>query len=539
MIKHSEAFAAAVVADTRRAYLHAEMLLIAPMLSYGMPEGDFAAMYSRPEQVSDHKFDGTDRYYTLEQNRTVLDGSARIMPDDAAEMTGQIGAVSSTLSGADGEFAEPWTVTLPIGGVSVLQACSVWFADGAANGVPADFVVEITDADGETKHAETFRDHRSDKASFTGFTVYEPAAIRLTVTKWSRPYTRARVVEMLPGLREQWDHHIFQAFTIDQQADFSNLVLPYGSCTILIDNSDKRFEPETKNSLFESIEAGQSINTSIGIELPDGSVEYIPTGRYYQANGGWTTGNNSLTMQWDLIDIVGLAVDRRFVMPETVPNTLKGWIAAAMASVSEELKEQYIIAEGYENVTVETIHPENIKEHTVGDIIRYACMVAGCYCHADNETGKLIVEPVGDAGADITLGNITAYPNIKANSSLGSLVFSLTDGNDTQVEIAGNDAASGSSTTITNPFIFTEAQARQAAAHILKYYGGNMYEITGRGNPASEVGDVDTIQLSRGTTVKGRRQAQALTFRRNVLSACTATYLKVAETAQAAEQGER
>lgn len=529
MIKHSEAFSEAVVADTRRTYLRAEMLFISPTLTYGDVVGSFAADYSKPKQISDHQFTGGDKYYTLELNRALLDGKMKIMPDDETEMAGQIGVVSSEIADANGEFSVPWSLSLAISGVPVLQACTIWFAGEEMNGLPVDFTVQILGGDGNTVHTEVFKEHRSSVAVFTGFTVQNPSGIVLEVKKWSAPYTRARVMEMLPGLYELWDHRIFQAFALNQQANFTNLVLPYGTCTVLIDNSDRRYEPETKDNLFESIEAGQSIETSIGVLLPNGEIEYIPTGRYYQAGGGWMTGNNSLTMQWDLIDIVGLVTDRKFAVPSVYPTTLEGWIAAAMAALGEGFGKLYIIADGYAEKPITANAGTDFSAMTAGDVIRYACMTAGCYSHADNETGKLIVEPVGETGTDITLGNMTSYPSISANERMGAITFTLADGSGTQITIDGDSAAASSTISIENPFIHTAAQARDAAMRIFANYGGNLYETIGRGNPASEVGDIDNIQLSRGVTVRGRRMAQTLTYQNGVLTGCTAKFLKTIE----------
>ena len=526
MIKHSEAFATAVTADVRRTYLRAEIMIMSQTLEYGEPQGDFLEDYGGVTQIHDQKFTGADNYLTMELNRSLLDGAMRILPDKVP-ITEQLGGVGGTLSGENGVFDPKWTVSLPILGAEVLQAVTVYFMPGEHNGNPVEFWIEVLDASGNVGHSEHFSNFGKQEVTVSGFTVEQPTGIRLTVSKWSLPYRRIRLLELFPGMYDLWGNREFSSFSVVQQASFTNLALPYGTCTIQIDNSDKRFEPMTKDSLFESIEARQSINTSIGVQLDNGEIEYIPTGRYYQADGGWTTGNNSLSIQWDLMDIVGLVVDRAFVIPETLPTTLEGWIRAAMSVLGEGFAKQYIIADGYAGMAVTANTADDLAGLTSGDIIRYACMAAGCYSHADNETGKLIVEPVGDTGDTLTLGNLTAYANIKANPNMGMLTFMLADGAGTKVIVEGDNIASSNSQTITSPFMHTEAQAKAAAAIILKSYGGNIFETVGRGNPASEVGDIDTIQLSPITTARGRRMTQTLAYQNGVLSGCTASFLQI------------
>lgn len=86
-----------------------------------------------------------------------------------------------------------------------------------------------------------------------------------------------------------------------------------------MDNLDRRFEPRSKSGVFRSIEERQGIPVSIGVALPDGTVEYKPKGIYYQYSGGWKTGDNGLTMQWELVDIVGLVSGRQYIPPAQLP----------------------------------------------------------------------------------------------------------------------------------------------------------------------------------------------------------------------------
>lgn len=531
MINHSEAYGKAVTADVRRTYIRAEIKIVSQALKYGNQEGDFAEGYARPEQLCDQEFIGSDDYATLELNRILLDGTMHLMPDDHADIVGQIGAVSDRLCDENGVFDPPWSVTQMISDVKVLQTATVYFAAGEINGYPADFSVDILGADGNVAHTEEFTDFYSNALVIDGgFTVENPTAIRVNVKRWSRPYYRARVVEIMPGIYELWGNDQFYALTMTQQANFTSLALPYGTCSIEIDNSGRRFEPENKDGIFRSIEERQTIHTSIGVRLPDGTVEYIPTGRYYMTPNGWTTGNNAATIRWELMDIVGVVTDREFAVPEILPTTLRGWLAAVMQMFGGNFVNEYVIAEGYEDMPVTANTADDVAGMTCGDIIRYACMACGLYAHADNATGKLIAEPMGKAGTHITVDNMSAYPTISANDEIGALTFVLADGVGTQIVVPGSSAAAANATTVSNPFIHTEAQARAAGAIIMQFYGGNAIEINERGNPASEVGDIDRIQLSKTTTVRGRRLSQTINYQNGVLSGCTATFIRVAET---------
>ena len=95
--------------------------------------------------------------------------------------------------------------------------------------------------------------------------------------------------------------------------------------------------------------------------------------------------------------------------------------------------------------------------------------------------------------------------------------------------IPGNEPTSNNTVSIDNPFIKTSAQANTAAAVILQSYGGNMFETVGRGDPASELGDVDIVQINKLSAVTARRVSQTFAFNGGVLRGCEANFIEVSE----------
>lgn len=524
MISHSAEYKLAVTADVRRTYIRAVLNLVSPNIIYGAVSGSKQAEgYSRPDQVSDGTIDSSDTYGTLEWNRFSLDGGVKILPDTAEAIGGQVGLVGDALCDGEGNFSAAQTFTQDFSGVDVVQACSVYFSD-TNNGTAVDFTIEVLKGDA-VAYTKSYTGNREGYVVTSGFTVENPTAVRVSVTKWSVPYRRARITEMLPGLNETWNNDIFAAISIAQQANFTNLALPYGTCTLEIDNSDKRFEPRNKNGFFRSIEARQGILISIGVRLRDGGVEYMPIGKYYQFSGGWETSNNDLSIRWDLVDIIGMLTDRDFVVPQVLPTTLEGWTAAVVAQLGEGFAKMYTIDADYANMAVTAQSAEAVSGMKCGDIIRYMCMATGTYASADVHTGKLRIRTLPESGTTVTLDNLTSYPTTRGNDDIGALLFTLSDGS--QILFPGTEVASNESVSVENPFIHTAEAAASAAAMILQFYGGNQVECTGRGDPSTELGDVDTIELGEGTTAIGRRIAQTFAYESGVLQNCQSLYLEV------------
>jgi len=521
VLSSTEAYHEAIVGDTRRIYLQAVIDIIDPDIVYGTVDSSGVSSACRPEQIHDKEMELIP-YATLEPNRWVLNGQFKLFPLQRAD---HIGFLGDTLSGGEGVFSPAVWVEEHFSNVSILQACSIYFPTADWDGVAADFTVEVMQG-GTAYYTKTVAGNTASSIALDGFTVNNPDAIRVTVTKWSKGNRRIRIPEIIPGLYEKWTGNEIAVFSLKHQGDVSCMTLPYGTCTIKMDNLSRRFEPRSKNGVFQSIEERQGIPVSIGVRLSDDTVEYKPAGVFYQYSGGWKTGDNGLTMQWDLVDIVGLLADREFIPPPILPTTLSGWIAALVAQMGENFAGMYAVDPNYASAEASVRAADDLVGMTCGDILRYVCMATGTWPRADAETGYLTAEPMWNQGSKITLDNLVDYPTMKANTDIAALFFTLNDGNDTQYVVSGNSTASNETKSIQNPFIKTQSQALTAARAILSTYGGNKLEIVGRGDPASEIGDVDTVWLNESTATTGRRIQQDLSLQDGVLRNCSSVLLQ-------------
>ena len=519
MLDMSKEYYAAITADARRILLRAIIDIIDPDIVYGSVGSQSLEPWAKPDQMYDKIFVLSPAYATLERNRWLLDGSFKLLPDNNKPQ-GQVGYVSKELSKDNGTFEIPQYVQLNFSNVSILQACSVYFPDADFDGVADTFTIQIFQ--GGTAYFEyTVTENRDPQIDFDGFTINNPDSMRITVTKWSLPGRRMRVPELLPGVYESWDNSVLAEFNVVQQANFSCLALPYGTCTLSMDNLDRRFEPRNKNGVFRSIEERQGIDISIGVDGGD----YQHVGIFYQYSGGWKTGDNGTTMQWSLVDIVGLLADRQYLPPDTLPTTLQGWAASLVSQLGTNFENAYVVDTNLENISL-TANVEDVNGKSCGEILRMLCMASGTFPRADAATGRLAIEPYWNQGAKMTLDNMETYPVIKANDDLAAIIFTLADGNNTEYVVSGNSTASSNTVQVQNPFIHTQVQALTAARLILSTYGGNQLETTGRGNPASEIGDVDTVWLNESQATTGRRMYQTFAFSDGVMQGCQSTLLQ-------------
>lgn len=508
MIDRSSAYDQAITARRRRITVRATFDLRDPDAVVSGAASSTQSPYSQIAQVYDEITDQTDyKLGTLEQNRIQLDGSWALPPDDPDEVAAeQLGWWGGVLSGADGTFSSPQPyIELNFTGMSILQAFTLWFSQNSYDGVPESFRVDVYSAAtlAFSRIVEGNADHH---VLIEQFTVYDPTRIRVTMLKWSRPYTYPRLTDLFFGLFEQWSGRDIYSVDVLTESTFTGLSLPYSTCALEAYNKGHRFDPYAPNSLFLSIEERQAIPIDWGIYLPDGTIEWVPGGWYYQQSGGWEI--KDLTVRWSLVDIIGMLVDRNYSPPDTLPTTLGGWIASIVACLGVNLAGRYIVDDEVKDLAL-TAKAEDVTDLTCGEVLRFACMATAAWPHQDFGTGFLRVSKRGyDTGANITGSNMPSWPKMQANEEIADITFKLDDNQ--EVTFPGTNTASNKSLTVDNPFVHTTDDARRVVSNVMSQYGGRKFTVRSRGNPASETGDIDTVATAFGTTISARRYKHQL-----------------------------
>lgn len=525
MLSMTDGYKAAIVGDVRQMFVKAVLDIIDPDIAYEVSSGSGEAPWSKSGQLYTKEKKLASNYVTLEANRWLLDGTFRLIPSNPAALTGQIGYVGNVISGKDGSFPEEVYAEIKFANVSILQACSICFSDVAIDGIGVDFRVAILSGETEV-FSRNYTGNTKVQVGLDQFTVYDPTAIRVYVTKWSLPNRYMRMAQIIPGVYEEWTETTLASLDIQMRGNFSCLSIPYGTCVLRMDNLDRRFEPRNKTGVFQSIEERQGIPISIGVRLPDDTVEWKQVGVFYQFDGGWRTSDNAMTMQWELVDIVGLLSNREFVPDGALPTTLSGWMAALVAQLGGNFAEKWSVDPVYADAALTVSSIDDVRGKKCGDILRWACMASGTWPRADAKTGNLTAEPFWSEGNKYDLDNMTAYPTMKANAELAVLTFKLHDSAGTVYNISGNATSAAQTLTVNNPFIHTKEQALTAARQILSQYGGLQLELTGRGDPSSEIGDVDTVWLDESSATTGRRMMQQFGFRNGVMRDCRSVLLQ-------------
>jgi hypothetical protein len=484
-----------------------------PDVVYGAVTTSGLFPYTNPAQITHRETELEKHYFTLEPHRFLLDGFGQLY-DGSPSATHQ-GVTLDPLSNAQAIFTIPQFAQRNFSNYHVLQVLSVNFSQDVLDGVGVDFTVDIYSGAGIIQ-SWNITNNSESRVFFTGFTAYEPTAVRVTFTRWSLPFRRARLASIILGVYEKWEADEIAKLDIMQQTDMANLSVPYGVATIEVENENKRFNPFQRAGVFESITERQSIEIYHKIYLLDGSFEKLPSGKYYLQNGGWETNAYEQTMIFRLVDIVGLLATRPFIMPSgPVPDTLSKWVAACVAHLGVNFINRYQVDAEIASTAI-TGTPDKT---TCGDVLRYVCMTTSAFIRADVISGDLRISqlPTGgtEGGALINLDNQQYYPVNQARKDIASITFEFPNG--TQHTVIGTNISAEDAINIKNPFLHNIPAAEAVARNILIHCGGTEFEVKGRGDLAAELGDIDRLETGFDTTITARRYKQQLAMRDGVL----------------------
>lgn len=554
MINVSQTFKDGVTAQSRKVSVRAVIDITPLDVTYTGVTGSTASAYSKSAQVYDENVNLGYRGISYEINRWIIGDSNFRAYNHSSMSTQEVGYESRQIFNATGTLNSGVTapyVQMNFENVSILQACHIYFPNNQYDGYAVNFTVQIMQGN-SAAYTATYTDNRKPDIFVAGFTVYWPTAVRITVTKWSLPFRRMRVPEIWLGMHDEWLDNMFASFNIQQKGSFTSSSLPYTTCSMQIDNSDRRFDPTSKESMFLSLEERQPIVVYFSVN----DSEYYPIGTYYHYSGGWKTGNSQLTLGWNLVDLIGLLVDRQFDVYEylgpngtalaPLPTTLEAWVQTILGQLGERYANMYEIPAAYRDISLVvtdvgsdwggqqiTSAPKRLEGKTCGDILKWICQATHTWPRA-LPNGYLYIggfERYGQNSFDnvfkLDYDNLSQYPTLQANEDIARFDFKFGDGSGNPYAVMGNSQSSPNTQAIENPFITTQEQANSFVTYCMPFYGGSLMKTTGRGNPMLEIGDLAYVETAKGAYTAGRIMEQSFTISDHIMKSCQTTLLMV------------
>lgn len=269
------------------------------------------AYNSDKEQILDTIDSIKTKYFTLYDNQ--LDGSYML-----SDKYSQLGWVSDVVSGADGTFTTPPYIQINFAERPVVSL-PIYF-DDSHGAVVEDFIIEYKKKDG-TSVTKTFTGNTKAMVMVTNEVIANVVSIKITVTKTSKPYYPAVIVELpvistilYKGYKDTSD-----LISIDllEELTYKDDIEALGGIsanevTVVLDNSNKQFYfNNTESPVAQQLKRNRKIVPWLGVEIIPGEIEWYTLGTFWSYN--WNVPMGSLTATVVGFDTIGLLSTTSFI----------------------------------------------------------------------------------------------------------------------------------------------------------------------------------------------------------------------------------
>lgn len=241
-------------------------------------------------------------YATLERNLWVLDGNRKIIP---LKNYGDCGFISKTFCEMDVIFPTPPVLTLSFSQVqrNLIQGLTIdwgtaydeYAVDFTITAYNGDMVIGMTEVTGNT-----------DVSSVVYMDIVDYDRITITVTKWCLAYRRARIANVLPGVRVSYSKKDMFSFSHNQSVDPISAELPKSEISFSIDNTRDTYNPNNPEGLSKYLVEQQEIKARYGFKV-NGSIEWIKCGTFYMSE--WDAQQNGMTAEFTARDLLEFMTD--------------------------------------------------------------------------------------------------------------------------------------------------------------------------------------------------------------------------------------
>lgn len=240
-----------------------------------VPVADEDTQISRINQVLNRNPNEPVDFVSFEPGGWPLDGSKVIPPKPDEVPDAEIGLVMQDISDEDGYYDTPQVITFTTTYKYGLLALTLDFGPSPA----ADFSIDWYDGATLLKHLEIT--DNTDRRVLIRQGVNDVDKIVLTITRSVIPQRKVRLVEFSFGAVLLYDKRKGYGLGITEIIDPLNERVSASDVRFTIDNFAQEFSLFDPTSLYEYFQDRQLIVPKIGAQKADGTMGFVPMGRYY------------------------------------------------------------------------------------------------------------------------------------------------------------------------------------------------------------------------------------------------------------------
>ena len=432
---------------------------------------------------------------TLETEGWPLDGSRKILPDD---ISGYQTGFWSNPSDEEGNFTVDTGLIYEWAAGQTSIGFTVCF-DDKTNWYPKEFVISVYGAGDVLIDTQTVECHAARVVVEMPAENYRK--VTLMFTKTQKPYQMVKVPETVFGIIQQFDRSNITGGSILYEISPIAEFLPSSEFEITIDNTDRKYNMVSPNSLYAYLQQGQPLYVEMGVGSTRNGLEYTAMGRFYYYKS--KASDNSMAAQI-------VAYDRFMQLDKTICRigTTGTWtVSAAVDAVIDDsgLPITAVIPAEIASRVINKCIPANATHREAFRLIAQAGM-STCFFNRADELVFMEIEE-GDVVDTLDNGNLSEPAEIEDPGRINTVELTVSNEYaETENIYTASDIVSGETPqvkTIENPLAF---DGNAIAAWLLSMLQSRIYyTLRERGNPAREVGDTvkayDRYNENRNTVI--------------------------------------
>lgn len=259
-------------------------------------ESDGSNRASQTDQVVNGRTETTFKWFSLETNGNLLDGTFHLMPgtEESANFN-EVGWWSDVAADGAGDVIDSAVeISFSERNVTSFQVTG----DDKLGEYPVDFTVEFY-AGVSLEDTITVTGNTLVNYSETITLLEDITSAILDITKWSEANKVPKIVEFVTSVFETYDSSNIKNFTVTEQREISNNnSVPTGNIAsneadLSIMNFERRFDSgNTASPLFNLVKPNNKVDIEIGVLTSSGGFEFVPV--FTGWTGGWNVPDNSI-----------------------------------------------------------------------------------------------------------------------------------------------------------------------------------------------------------------------------------------------------
>ena len=378
--------------------------------------------FSNTEDIIGTSEEDITPYATLEQNVWVLDGTKEVLPQSNTDYE-NAGYVSEVLSGENGEFSSPPTVTINFNEIHDVPIQGITVTWGKTQGdYPTDFTV--TAYNGDTVVGEKIVAGNTNVLSIVLVDIVNYDRIVIAINKWCLPHRRARIEDILVGIRKVYTKSDIFSYTHSQELDIISASLPKGTISFEVDNYSREYDVYNMEGLAKYLTERQELKVKYGYKI-NGNIEWIDGGVYYLSS--WESNENSNSAKFEAnlrFDDLTMIYDQGVYLAEgrSLYDLAIDVLTFADLPLSDSGDVRWIIDESLKDIT--TLSP--LPLDTVANCLQFIANAGCCILYQDRK-GYIHIEKRDYIKSDYSINPTNSFskPSIALSKPIKNIKVSV------------------------------------------------------------------------------------------------------------------